>query len=145
MSLQTTAKHLPRLDEDARLLPILNHLSLSYLNGSTSSEYMPEGEDGERVTAEQVDHLAPRHFPPCMRHLWETGKEQKHLKHFARLQLGLFLKGVGLSVEEALIWWRKMFNVGTKMSDDKFKKEYEYNIKHSYGLVGGKKNYPPKK
>lgn len=106
---------------------------------------MPDGEDGEHVTAEQVDHLAPRHFPPCMRHLWDTGREQKHLKHFARLQLGLFLKGVGLSVEEALMWWRKTFNVGGKMSDDKFKKEYEYNIKHSYGLVGGKKNYPPKK
>jgi len=38
-----------------------------------------------------------------------------------------------------------MFNVGKTMSEDKFRKDYEYNIKHSYGLVGGKKNYPPKR
>ncbi len=28
------------------------------------------------------------------------------------------------------------------MSDDKFNKEYRYNIRHSYGLEGGRKNYP---
>jgi len=29
------------------------------------------------------------------------------------------------------------------MSDDKFKKEYQYNVRHSYGLEGGRRNYKP--
>lgn len=44
------------------------------------------------MTAAMVDGLARKHFPPCMRHLWEEGNAKHHLKHFARLQFGLFLK-----------------------------------------------------
>ena len=47
-----------------------------------------------------------------------------------------------MSVEDAMIFWRKSF---TNVSDDKFRKEYTYNIKHSYGLVGGRNNYPPRR
>lgn len=146
-SLEQTAKYLPRLDEDSRLLPILSHLSLSYLSGSSSSDYsFDAGADGDRdrITADMIDALARQHFPPCMRHLYDTGTSAHHLKHFARLQFGLFLKGVGLSIDEALVFWRKLFQVGSKMAEDKFKKDHVYNIRHSYGLEGGKKNYKPK-
>lgn len=38
------------------------------------------------------------------------------------------------------MFWRQAFsNIG----DDKFKKEYQYNIRHSYGLEGGRRNYKP--
>ena len=150
-ALEQTAKYLPRLDEESRLLPILSHLSLSYLSGSAASDYAfggaggGEGADDERVvTAGMIDRLARAHFPPCMRHLWAEGEAHHHLKHYARLQLGLFLKGVGLAIDEALAFWRKLFQVGTRMADDKFKKDHVYNIRHSYGLEGGKKNYKPK-
>ena len=52
------------------------------------------------------------------------------------------VKGVGLSVEEATIFWRTAFS---KITEDKFNKEYRYNVRHSYGLEGGRKNYPPRK
>jgi DNA primase large subunit len=45
-----------------------------------------------------------------------------------------------LTVDEALIFWRSAFSTA---SDDKFRKEYQYNIRHSYGLEGGRRNYTP--
>jgi len=90
--IQLTAKNLPRLDEDERLSPVLTHLATSFLSGLSASEYTPEGSDGATVTAEMIDDIAKKHFPPCMRHLYERLKADRHLKHFGRLQLGLFLK-----------------------------------------------------
>ena len=48
---------------------------------------------------------------------------------------------LGLPIEEALIFWRKSFS---KITDDKFNKEYKYNIRHSFGLEGKRANYPAK-
>ena len=50
---------------------------------------------------------------------------------------------LGLSIEEAIIFWRKSFS--NRFTDDKFNKEYKYNIRHSYGLEGRRHNYPAKR
>ena len=63
-----------------------------------------------------------------------TLRKTSHLKHFGRLQYTLFLKGIGLSLDECLIFWRHAFKLVT---DDTFNKEYRYNIRHSYGDIGG--------
>ena len=49
---------------------------------------------------------------------------------------------LGLSIEEALAFWRRSFSA---MTDDKFNKEYKYNIRHSYGLEGKRANYAAKR
>jgi DNA primase large subunit len=49
---------------------------------------------------------------------------------------------LGLSVDEALAFWRKSFSGHT---DDQFNKHYKYNIRHSYGLEGRRANYPAKR
>lgn len=114
------------------------------MSGLGASDYQSaEHGDGSVVTADMVDDVARRHFPPCMRNLYDRLKRDHHLKHFGRLQLGLFLKGIGLPLDEAIVFWRKMY--GSTMSDDKFNKEYKYNIRHSYGQEGKRANYPPKR
>jgi DNA primase large subunit len=55
----------------------------------------------------------------------------------------LRFQGIGLPLDEAIPFWRKMY--GASMSDDKFNKEYKYNIRHSYGQEGRRANYPPKR
>jgi DNA primase large subunit len=39
-----------------------------------------------------VDELSRKHFPICMRNLHENLRRDHHLKHYGRLQYGLFLK-----------------------------------------------------
>jgi len=133
--LEMTARALPRLDEDDRLIPILNHLSL----GFSAPEFVSDTTAIGEIKAAQVDELV-QHFPLCMRNLHSSLRREKHLKYFSRLQYGLFLKGIGLSVEEALVFWRTAFST---ITDDKFNKEYRYNVRHSYGLEGTRRNYKP--
>ena len=90
-SQQMTAKALPRMDEDTRLEPILDNLSQGFIAG-IGSEWGASESTGEGIRAEMVDELAQKHFPMCMRNLHENLKRNHHLKHFGRLQYGLFLK-----------------------------------------------------
>lgn len=142
-----TARALPRLDEDDRLAPILNHLSKNFITPDASyrSGDGDPAAPGSELTARNVDKLAAEHFPLCMQHLHRSLRRDAHLKHFGRLQYTLFLKGVGLSLEECLLFWRSSFH---KITDDTFNKEYRYNVRHVYGDVGGDANrrgtgYPP--
>ncbi|KAI9571242.1 DNA primase, large subunit [Boletus coccyginus] len=140
MALEHTAKMLPRMDEDTRLVPILNNLSQGFLAG-VPSEWANHSATGDEIRADMVDDLARKHFPMCMRNLQECLVRDRHLKHFGRLQYGLFLKVLGLSIDEAVTFWRRSFS---NLTDDKFNKEYKYNIRHSYGLEGKRANYPAK-
>ncbi|KAK1145942.1 DNA primase subunit pri2 [Aspergillus melleus] len=143
-ALELTSRALPRLDEDDRLTPILDHLSKNF--GSAESTYS-EGEgfvDGAPITAGNVDKLS-QHFPLCMRSLHMSLRKNNHLKHYGRLQYTLFLKGIGLSLEECILFWRQSFKGFT---DDEFNSRYKYNVRHAYGDVGGDVNrrgrgYPP--
>ncbi|KAK0626759.1 eukaryotic and archaeal DNA primase, large subunit-domain-containing protein [Immersiella caudata] len=135
-SLELTARALPRLDEDDRLTPILDHLSKNFVAPDAGYSGGNSAIDGAEITARNIDNLS-QHFPMCMTVLHRTLRRDSKLKHFGRLQYTLFLKGIGLSLDESLTFWRQSFN---KMTDDTFNKEYRYNFRHSYGDVGGDSN-----
>ncbi|KAF2192537.1 DNA primase large subunit [Zopfia rhizophila CBS 207.26] len=136
-ALELTAKALPRLDEDDRLAPILAHLSQSFTAPDAAYSSSDAAIDGlSTPTADSIDAVS-QHFPLCMQNLHMTLRANSHLKHFGRLQYTLFLKGIGLSLDDCIIFWRRSFKL---MADDKFNKEYKYNIRHAYGDVGGDAN-----
>lgn len=135
-ALEMTARALPRLDEDDRLSPILTHLAKSFSTPDASYDSSSSLPSNLQPNAANVDKLA-QHFPLCMSNLHTTLRTNAHLKHFGRLQYTLFLKGLGLSLEDCIIFWRRSFRL---MTDEKFQKEYKYNIRHSYGDVGGDAN-----
>ena len=58
--------------------------------------------------------LSKKSFPLCMQQLHAALRSNHHLRHGGRQQYGLFLKGIGLSLEEAVKFWRSEF---TKIID----------------------------
>ncbi|KAK1723849.1 eukaryotic and archaeal DNA primase [Colletotrichum acutatum] len=134
--LELTARALPRLDEDDRLTPILDHLSKNFITPDSSYSSNTGAPPGAEITARNIDNLS-QHFPACMSHLHRSLRRDAHLKHFGRLQYSLFLKGIGLNLEECLVFWRQSFR---NITDDTFNKEYRYNVRHVYGDVGGDTN-----
>lgn len=53
-----------------------------------------------------------------MRQLHKALRDTHHLRHGGRMQYGLFLKGIGLTLEQALQFWKQEFIRG-KMDPDK--------------------------
>ncbi|CCU80180.1 DNA primase large subunit [Blumeria hordei DH14] len=135
-ALLMTSRALPRLDEDDRLTPILNHLAQNF---TTPDAYYSTSEanlTGDEISARNIDTLSAS-FPLCMQNLHRSLRRDAHLKYYGRLQYTLFLKGAGLSLEESLSFWRASFR---KITDDVFNKEYRYNVRYAYGDVGGDGN-----
>eukprot|EP00850_Spirogloea_muscicola_P007414 SM000037S13549 [mRNA] locus=s37:576175:577456:- [translate_table: standard] len=99
-------------------------------------------------------------------------KEDHHLKHGGRQQLGLFLKGIGLTLDDALRFWRsemckrvsdhthatsashpspsatprpplRMRLDVPQISVEAFDKQYAYNVRHNFGKEGKRTDYTP--
>ncbi|BFZ10614.1 hypothetical protein BsWGS_13652 [Bradybaena similaris] len=88
-------------------------------------------------------------FPPCMANVVKVLQDEHTLKHQDRVQLTLFLKELGLPVNDALLLWKREYSVPTKSSKSKIcqhcwqgnERRYIYNIRHLYGLEGSRTNY----
>ena len=94
-----------------------------------------------KINIADIDIYASQHFPLCMREMHKHLRQHHHLRHTGRVQYGLFLKGIGVSMEDALRFWKSEFT--KKIPNDKFEKNYAYNIRHSYGKEGQRTDYTP--
>jgi DNA primase large subunit len=121
---------------DARIAPLLRNLSRQNLNADFKKK-----DDSAGISPKDLDMLSKRSMPLCMSHLHSTLTTAHHLKHHGRMQYGLFLKGAGIGLDDALQYWQSQF---TKiMSADDFRKKYTYNIRHNYGKEGKRADYTP--
>jgi len=137
-NLVLTCRALPVLEDDTRLVNLVQNLDKRYTGedyGSTKST--------DRVLPQEVDQLSKRNFPLCMKSMQEVLTTTHHIKYKARLQYGLFLKGIGLTLEDAMKFFRGEFTKRTDVDVDKFEKEYAYGIRYNYGKEGKKKNWQP--
>ncbi|CAH6722225.1 DNA primase large subunit [[Candida] jaroonii] len=135
-----TFQSLPRLDEDDRLLPVLNSLSRNF--ASVQYEVDSNNENVGDINSQSIlTNEITKHYPLCGKHLQKTLSVNHHLRYQGRQQLGLFLKGIGLNIDEALKFWSNQFSANMTM--EKFNKEYKYNIRHNYGLEGARNKYRP--
>merc|ERR1719193_2295135 len=137
-NLVLTCRALPVLEEDKRLVNLLQNLDKRY-----TGEDFGSNKSGDRVTPQQVPGLSEQHFPLCMHSLQSNLVNQHHLKYKARIQYGLFLKGIGMTLEDSIRFWRTELTKRAEVDVDKFEKEYAYGIRYNYGKEGKKKNWQP--
>jgi len=77
------------------------------------------------VSCENVDELAKRSFPPCMKRILESLRKSSLLTFKARLELCLFLKGIVMDVWEQPAFWKASRSSGC------------INLATLYGFDGG--------
>ncbi len=103
---------------------MVDSLSVRYLGVNDFAGGAAGGEAGssKALSKDALDEMSRKHFPLCMRTLYTKLKEDSHLKHSGRMQLGLFLKGAGLPLDEALAFWRHEFTKNGKMNNEQWEK-----------------------
>ena len=141
VKLETAARSLSWSSKDDRLGPLIYKLQNASL-GTDLSNTSVSSKAGE-VKLEDLPALAKRSFPLCGRHLEISLTREHHLKYDARLQYVLFLKGIGLSLEDCVSYFQREFGKKGTTSDEFRKKGYLYQIRHSYGQEGKRANYTP--
>ncbi|MFX0061975.1 MAG: hypothetical protein ACFFC7_07275 [Candidatus Hermodarchaeota archaeon] len=115
-----------------RLQSQLNHIQLQ-----------KEDDEGFHLeldnTKGMIDDL--KFYPPCMAYLQQEFEATRYLTHSGRLQLGWFLKRIGMNLDDQIqFWWQKSAdNVGK--SFDQFLRRSGYQIRHIYGLEGSRTDY----
>ena len=122
---------------DSRIGPIIKNMNKM----DTAKDYSKSSQYIDKLTPDKIEMASEQNMPLCMKNLYVNLKKDHKLKHWGRLQFGLFLKGAGLSVEDALVFWESHFS--KIMNHDQFNKGYSYTVRHMYGKEGSRKNYTP--
>ncbi|XP_076624731.1 DNA primase large subunit [Colletes latitarsis] len=123
------------ISDDERLMSYLKSLPGSF-SGMTRVVWTTT-----TTPIDKLDELSKTSYPLCMRTLHEALRTHHHLKNSARIQYGLFIKGIGVTLDDALRFWKMEFT--KKIDSDKFDKQYGYSIRHMFGKEGKQTNYTP--
>nr|XP_033330204.1 DNA primase large subunit-like isoform X1 [Megalopta genalis]XP_033330205.1 DNA primase large subunit-like isoform X1 [Megalopta genalis] len=127
--------YVSKISDDERLMSFLKSLPGSF-SGMTRVVWTTTA-----TPVEKLNELSKTSYPLCMRLLHEGLRAQHHLRNSGRIQYGLFLKGIGVTMEDALHFWKTEFT--KKIDSDKFDKQYAYTIRHTFGKEGKQTNYTP--
>jgi DNA primase large subunit len=123
---------------DVMVKDFLDRLPAQYLGKEATSEKY----GSTPVELHQLDELARDHFPLCMQASHAHVRRQHHMPHLGRLQYGLFLKGIGLTLEQSMQFWHDEF-IQRAGEEGWKKKQYAYNIQYNYGQVGRRRESTP--
>jgi len=122
--------------EAVRLYPLLKTMNTCLVSNESNDDFGLAGSK-QQLNATNVDKFTSN-MPLCMRQLHTGMTKDKKLRHWGRLQYGLFLKGAGLGMEDALAFFQRHFN---NVTGDQFQKQYAYNVRHMYGCEGKRASY----
>lgn len=141
LALVTASKAVSLADGDSRMRPILESIRQHYAMDENANKGFDLADAVDKISLKQLNESIPA-MPLCMSNMMKKLREQHHLRHSARMQLGVFLKGCGLNMKESLMFWKTEFGKGA-INAEKFEKTYAYNIRHHYGKEGKRRNLSP--
>lgn len=125
---------------------IKHDLRLQFLSQKIQSYLFKEGTVHGSITVENIDRESQK-FPLCMQHLHFTLKSRHRLSHYARLYYSLFLKEIGMTLEDSIAFWKQEYSkphTCTSVCSHNWQsseKKFIYSIRHMYGLEGSQRNY----
>jgi DNA primase large subunit len=126
--------------EQDRIIAFLDCVVENHNDSSSSSDLIENIDPSQKINRKQIHDVAQIHFPLCMRQLDEQLREDHHLKFTGRWQFGLFVKALGLTMEDALEFWKT--EMTKKVPPETWNKSrYAYNIRHYYGTEGKRTSY----
>ncbi|EUD67933.1 DNA primase large subunit [Plasmodium inui San Antonio 1] len=134
--LDQNEKLLLNVQNDSRISSFLAALPKAYVAKDYRQNY--EHTQETRLMPQNLYSVYKQSFPPCMRRIFVNFLKEKHLKHWGRQQLWLFLKGAGMTLEENIHSNRSIW-----LQPDKFDKEHRYTIRYMYGKEGKKTDFSP--
>lgn len=147
-------KSIKRLFEDEFKKEIINSKKLLGLNPiidqsvrqiikelETHAQIIEWEQETFHVTLEKNAYLDHESYPPCMKYLLERLMKTGRLPHTYRVQFGAFLKRMGMDLETQLDFWYNNAVDNVNISKEQFLKFAGYQIRHLYGLEGGRKDY----
>ncbi|PXF42403.1 putative DNA primase large subunit [Gracilariopsis chorda] len=138
--LSTAMKYGTIAERDERMRPILESIRQHFVADEESKKSFDPSASIERISLKELEASLPA-MPLCMFNMMTKLRQNHHLRHAARIQLGVFLKACGLSMDESILFWRTEFGKGS-ITSEKFDKQYAYNIRHQYGREGKRRNLP---
>lgn len=122
---------------------------LEYLNDKINryySEVASWRNNGEEISLKTIDSNKEL-LPPCMLLSLNSLFTNHRLAHDPRYRLTLFLKEIGVPLNQTLMLFKQEYSKSGKLASgcthtwEKHKKKIEYYVKHTYGLLGSKRNY----
>ncbi|CXH16337.1 DNA primase large subunit, putative, partial [Plasmodium berghei] len=111
--LEQNEKLLLDAQNDSRISAFLTALPKAYVAKDFRQNY--EHTEDTRLMPQNLYNIYKQSFPPCMRRIFVNYIKDKHLKHWGRQQLWLFLKGAGMTLDENIQTNRSIW-----MQPDKF-------------------------
>lgn len=94
--LSSTQRMMNVIKEDARITDLIKTIHVS----RPGNDFQLNDETYNFI--ESVDFLSTKYFPLCARMCHDSLRANHHLKYFGRNQYQLFLKGIGVSLEDSL-------------------------------------------
>lgn len=91
-----TMRILPEIEKDERIFNVIKGLHESYIGENYSMD------NKDKVCIENIDQLSKKSFPLCMQQCHGILRNNHYLQHSGRQQYGLFLKGIGVTLEDSM-------------------------------------------
>lgn len=127
-----------RVGVDPRIKNLVNRLEKEFIPSLLNQ--------GNILLCKDVDNVS-KYFPLCMLNLHQILRQKHRLSHSQRFYYTLFLKSIGMPVQEAIEFWKAEYtqspdgNHRCSHSWEQDEKKFVYGIRHMYGLEGARKNY----